>query len=165
MCIINFVFGFLEPPTDSISSQYSNILLSTLAMGFGNPNPSSSLVKANCQMITATSKATKLVIKRDNRMENKKEVGHETGIPKVKKRPAKENTSRMPVYCICREEERPGMIGCDYCDEWYHTQCLSLNKDEVKRLANENWSCPNCEFKRGKNFNLDHLNPFKKINY
>lgn len=55
-----------------------------------------------------------------------------------------------PVYCICREEERPGMIGCDYCDEWYHTQCLSLSKEEVKRLANENWSCPNCEFKKVK---------------
>ena len=76
----------------------------------------------------------------------------------------KEKHNKREVYCICREEERPGMIGCDYCDEWYHTQCLSLNKDEVKRLANENWSCPNCEFKRGKNFNLDHLNPLKKIN-
>merc|ERR1719273_1338195 len=42
------------------------------------------------------------------------------------------------------------MIGCDHCDEWYHTQCLSLTKDEVKRLSNENWSCPNCEFKKVK---------------
>lgn len=62
----------------------------------------------------------------------------------------KEKHNKREVYCICREEERPGMIGCDYCDEWYHTQCLSLSKDEVKRLSNENWSCPNCEFKRVK---------------
>ena len=61
----------------------------------------------------------------------------------------KEKHNKREVYCICREEERPGMIGCDYCDEWYHTQCLSLTKDEVTRLSNIKWSCPNCDFKKG----------------
>ena len=54
------------------------------------------------------------------------------------------------MYCICHGEETPGMIGCDYCDEWYHPQCLNLNKNDVKRLSNENWSCPVCAKKKGK---------------
>ena len=78
---------------------------------------------------------------------NKKE-SHEAGGLKRNKRLAKETIDQKPVYCICREEERPGMIGCDYCDEWYHTQCLSLTKDEAKRLSNENWSCVKCELKK-----------------
>ena len=82
---------------------------------------------------------------------------HEINSIKENKKSKKEPSKDPRVYCICREEERPGMIGCDYCDEWYHTQCLSLSKGEVQRLANEKWSCPNCEFKMGKvifNFNI-----------
>ena len=44
----------------------------------------------------------------------------------------------------------PGMIGCDFCDEWYHPHCLNLTKDEVIRLSNENWSCPKCDTNKGK---------------
>ena len=118
-------------------------------MGSGNPVPSSTLQKTNYQPISDTLKSNNSEPKR-NCTGRKKEQKNETGVLKGNKRIAKENLNQNPVYCICREEERPGMIGCDYCDEWYHTQCLSLTKEEVKRLANENWSCPNCEFKRGK---------------
>ena len=65
--------------------------------------------------------------------------------------PAKEGETKIPVYCICRGAERPGMIGCDFCDEWFHPQCLRLNKEEVERLAGETWRCPNCDLKRGNN--------------
>ena len=68
-------------------------------------------------------------------------------MPKGNKRLAKECNNPKPVYCICREGERPGMIGCDFCDEWYHTQCLGLTKDEAKRISNEKWSCVKCELK------------------
>lgn len=54
------------------------------------------------------------------------------------------------MYCVCNGEEKPGMIGCDNCDEWYHPQCLNLHRDDVKRLANVNWSCPKCITKKGK---------------
>ena len=85
--------------------------------------------------------------KTDN-LEMKRKEQNVDSSGKGKKKFIKEK-HKSTVYCICREKERPGMIGCDHCDEWYHTQCLSLSKDEVKRLSNENWSCPNCEFKRG----------------
>ena len=122
--------------------------LNTLAMGSGNPVPSSTLQKTNYQPISDTSKSNHSEPKR-NCVGRKKEQKNESRVLKGNKRIAKESFIQNPVYCICREEERPGMIGCDFCDEWYHTQCLSLTKEEVKRLANENWSCPNCEFKRG----------------
>ena len=118
-------------------------------MGSGNPVPSSTLQKTNNQPSPDILKSNNSEPKR-NSAPRKKEQKNGSGVLKGNKRIAKESVIQNPVYCICREEERPGMIGCDYCDEWYHTQCLSLTKEEVKRLANENWSCPNCEFKRGK---------------
>ena len=39
------------------------------------------------------------------------------------------------------------MIGCDFCDEWYHYNCLNLTKAEAKELTKKEWTCPNCEFK------------------
>ena len=60
------------------------------------------------------------------------------------------STSNVPIYCLCREPERPSMIGCDYCDEWYHISCLNLSKDEVKELTKCKWTCPKCELKDSK---------------
>lgn len=54
-------------------------------------------------------------------------------------------------YCLCREPERPGMIGCDYCEEWYHISCLNLKKEEVNELTKCKWMCPKCELKDSKN--------------
>ena len=119
-------------------------------MGSGNPIPSLKLRTQHCQQISDTSKSNSVDPKKNCGVNRKKEQKLESAVHKANKKLVKEGLNPKPVYCICREEERPGMIGCDYCDEWYHTQCLSLTKDEVKRLANENWSCPNCEFKRGK---------------
>ena len=62
----------------------------------------------------------------------------------------KKSTANVPIYCLCREPERPGMIGCDYCDEWYHISCLNLSKDEVKELTKCKWTCPKCELKDSK---------------
>jgi len=62
----------------------------------------------------------------------------------------KKSTFNVPIYCLCREPERPGMIGCDYCDEWYHISCLNLSKDEVKELTKCKWTCPKCELKDSK---------------
>jgi hypothetical protein len=32
------------------------------------------------------------------------------------------------LYCICKrpyDEQRP-MLGCDFCNEWYHYECVGL---------------------------------------
>ena len=49
------------------------------------------------------------------------------------------------VYCLCQTPERPGMIGCDFCDEWFHPDCLNLSKNDVKKFLKCQWACPNCE--------------------
>lgn len=71
-----------------------------------------------------------------------------------KRLPTKKNKdavqSTQTKYCLCREPERPGMIGCDYCDEWYHTSCLNLTKDDAKKLTKRKWKCPKCELSESK---------------
>ena len=41
------------------------------------------------------------------------------------------------------------MIGCDFCEEWFHPDCLKLSKTEVKTLMKSQWACPNCESDEG----------------
>ena len=63
---------------------------------------------------------------------------------------AKNNDENTVKYCLCREPERPGMIGCDFCEEWYHSSCLNLKKEDVKQLTKCKWKCPKCEFTDSK---------------
>ena len=46
------------------------------------------------------------------------------------------------VYCICRKAAHGEMIGCDKCDEWFHTECINM-----KRLpkSNKKWYCAQCK--------------------
>lgn len=53
------------------------------------------------------------------------------------------------IYCLCRKPERPNMIGCDHCDEWFHPDCLRLDEADVEELTGCGWMCPKCERKEG----------------
>jgi hypothetical protein len=51
-------------------------------------------------------------------------------------------------FCYLCREPAPlrGVIGCNFCEQWYHNSCLNLKKEEVDQLANDpNWKCPKCE--------------------
>ena len=37
------------------------------------------------------------------------------------------------------------MIGCDFCEEWFHPACLSLSEEEANQLTETDWKCPVCE--------------------
>lgn len=56
-----------------------------------------------------------------------------------------ESVNQKRVYCICRKSKRRGMIGCDFCEEWFHPDCLSLSIDEANALTEVTWKCPVCE--------------------
>ncbi|KAJ8702678.1 COMPASS (complex proteins associated with Set1p) component [Pleurotus ostreatus] len=48
------------------------------------------------------------------------------------------------LYCVCKtkyDEDRV-MIACDRCDEWYHTQCVSMPDLEVDLV--DQFICPLC---------------------
>eukprot|EP00096_Caligus_rogercresseyi_P014872 TRINITY_DN7351_c0_g1_i1.p1 TRINITY_DN7351_c0_g1~~TRINITY_DN7351_c0_g1_i1.p1 ORF type:complete len:369 (-),score=55.77 TRINITY_DN7351_c0_g1_i1:200-1306(-) len=49
-----------------------------------------------------------------------------------------------PLYCICRQPEKGRMIGCDFCDEWYHPICINIAKSEINILKEQRWKCPRC---------------------
>ncbi|KAI0886134.1 uncharacterized protein GGS22DRAFT_160010 [Annulohypoxylon maeteangense] len=47
-------------------------------------------------------------------------------------------------YCICRgPDDHRWMISCDVCEDWFHGECVSLNKDVGENLV-ERFVCPNC---------------------
>lgn len=52
------------------------------------------------------------------------------------------------VYCVCRKGERysgtgsKGMIQCEVCWDWFHTDCVGLPNDG--RGAGDDWQCEWC---------------------
>ena len=37
------------------------------------------------------------------------------------------------------------MILCDKCENWYHTKCLEISPETVKKIGENVWFCPKCE--------------------
>ena len=56
-----------------------------------------------------------------------------------------EKEENVKKYCLCRKPEQHPMIGCDFCEEWYHNSCLNLTKEDIKELAKTKWKCPKCD--------------------
>lgn len=47
------------------------------------------------------------------------------------------------AYCICRKPDNGRwMIGCDFCDDWFHGDCVNMNEDKARLVVK--YSCPRC---------------------
>ncbi|KAI2619589.1 hypothetical protein GGR54DRAFT_602674 [Hypoxylon sp. NC1633] len=47
-------------------------------------------------------------------------------------------------YCICRgPDDHRWMISCDVCEDWFHGECVNLDKEIGEKLV-ERFVCPNC---------------------
>ncbi len=55
------------------------------------------------------------------------------------------------LYCLCQrlyDEDRP-MLGCDYCDGWYHHECVGMpvppsdseEEEQEEQHAPPDWRC------------------------
>ena len=51
-------------------------------------------------------------------------------------------TASTQLYCLCRGTYYGNMIGCDYCEEWYHITCLAMAKGIADKL--DNYMCCRC---------------------
>lgn len=54
------------------------------------------------------------------------------------------------LYCLCQlpyNEERP-MLSCDYCQEWFHYDCVGLrapsDDEDDEDVAPKDYRCPDC---------------------
>ena len=55
-------------------------------------------------------------------------------------------------YCLCRGASDGGfMIGCDFCEEWFHGKCVNVAtaKGEQMVASGASFECPTCAQKRG----------------
>ncbi|KAI1437030.1 hypothetical protein GGR50DRAFT_160393 [Xylaria sp. CBS 124048] len=47
-------------------------------------------------------------------------------------------------YCLCRgPDDHRWMISCDVCEDWFHGECVDLDKTIGEKLV-ERFVCPNC---------------------
>ncbi|KAJ1562317.1 hypothetical protein HK096_011402 [Nowakowskiella sp. JEL0078] len=75
--------------------------------------------------------------------------------PPVKKRRSitsslKKEENIVELYCICKQpfDERKPMIGCDFCEDWFHFSCVGLEADKVASI--DKYACPGCEVRVNK---------------
>ena len=103
---------------------------------------------ATTKIVDAKEKVVKKEVKKE--VKNEAPSITPTQKPTVKRKRNSEKEDTAIKYCLCREPERPGMIGCDFCEEWYHSSCLNLKKEDVKQLTKCKWKCPKCELTDSK---------------
>lgn len=78
-----------------------------------------------------------------------------SGQPKKAKRPKSDADASTPgasgdeesdngPYCLCRgPDDHRWMICCEKCDDWFHGECINLNKEVGENLI-EKFICPRC---------------------
>lgn len=59
------------------------------------------------------------------------------------------------LYCICKTayDSSRFMVGCDSCHNWFHTDCLGLDEETVKKK--KSWVCNDCRDSDEENGNGD----------
>lgn len=54
-------------------------------------------------------------------------------------------------YCLCRgPDDHRWMIGCDMCEDWFHGECVSIDKTIGESLI-QRYVCPRCTDDKGIN--------------
>eukprot|EP00731_Ephydatia_muelleri_P009915 Em0005g501a len=50
----------------------------------------------------------------------------------------------LQLYCLCQQPYDPSkfMIGCDYCNDWFHGSCVGISTEEASSI--ETYKCPTC---------------------
>jgi len=93
-------------------------------------------------------KNTSLDVKKDVIRNPLKILNHKTPLAPEKLGKKSLQITKTDVYCLCRREnDGTFMIGCDYCDEWYHPYCLKISNEKAFELGHQRWACPKCSIR------------------
>ena len=77
---------------------------------------------------------------------------------------AEEDVDLSTLYCYCQRPYLADdvMISCDSCSCWYHITCLWLTKDDMRRIDKQQFVCPTCCEKEGKEYRWREKPPSRK---
>ena len=75
-----------------------------------------------------------------------------------------EEVDLATLYCYCQRPYMPDdvMISCDSCSSWYHITCLWLTKDDMRRIDKQQFVCPTCCEREGKEYKWRDKPPSRK---
>ncbi|SPN99966.1 uncharacterized protein DNG_02818 [Cephalotrichum gorgonifer] len=116
--------------------------------------PSGDIVDAgNPRPTTSKKKGTASTVKKAPKRSSKPKGGKKTPKSKRPPRPAggaaaseddEDEESDNGPYCICRgPDDHRWMISCEKCEDWFHGECVDLDKVTGETLV-EKFICPNC---------------------
>ncbi|KAI1417425.1 hypothetical protein F5Y13DRAFT_84978 [Hypoxylon sp. FL1857] len=116
-----------------------------------HPTPSSPLANADSVKMRPASKkkgtAAKKGPKKSRASKSKagsKKDASSTGPASSAHDASSDDETDNGPYCICRgPDDHRWMISCDVCEDWFHGECVNLDKDIGEKLV-ERFVCPNC---------------------
>ncbi|KAI0010417.1 hypothetical protein F4779DRAFT_577436 [Xylariaceae sp. FL0662B] len=98
-----------------------------------SPTDSAKMKSASKKKGTAAKKGPRKAKPSKTKSKSKKDAGASSD----------DETDNGP-YCLCRgPDDHRWMIGCDVCEDWFHGECVNLDKETGEKLI-ERFVCPNC---------------------
>lgn len=87
--------------------------------------------------------------------------------PNPHNKPEMNQRKKEPLFCICRKpDDHSFMIQCNFCDEWYHPNCVNLDLSIVPKL--KEYKCSKClsmEKKKHENKEIETESETRKRNH
>ncbi|CAM1506282.1 Fc.00g059230.m01.CDS01 [Cosmosporella sp. VM-42] len=123
-----------SPPHQPLpSTEPSNMAVQTAAIPSKKKGTAATVKKAPRRPRNGPSKMTK---KPKSQLSNDAHSTEEAA--------SEEEESDHGPYCICRgPDDHRWMIFCENCEDWFHGECIHLDKDIGESLI-EKFICPNC---------------------
>jgi len=112
----------------------NEILTASNADGSISISESKHKKKGTASVMKKASKKTKGAPKAPKKIKSEAADGQES----------EDEESDNGPYCICRgPDDHRWMIQCDQCEDWFHGECVRLDKEIGENLV-EKFVCPNC---------------------
>ncbi|KAI1755956.1 hypothetical protein F4782DRAFT_487806 [Xylaria castorea] len=114
----------------------------------GNPPPPSSPADSSKMRSAPKKKGTAATKKSSRKTKGPKSRNRSNGISDKggggdNEGSSDDETDNGP-YCLCRgPDDHRWMISCDACEDWFHGECVDLDKEIGEKLV-ERFVCPNC---------------------
>ena len=94
---------------------------------------------------------------------NKKRKGNDKTKDSDEEMKSEEKDYCIPSCTIGRNNPSPLMVCCDKCEVWYHAKCVNIPEENLSKINEMEWFCPECK-KKGEDKSKEESSNNKNSN-